>query len=89
MNQSEATGFEFPCSYQVKAMGLAEPDFDALVLSIVRRHCPEVHEGSLAQRASSGGKYVSVSLTVTVRSRESLDAMYEELTAHEKILARL
>lgn len=85
----DAKGFEFPCSYQVKAMGLHEEDFDALVVSIIRQHCEHIHEGSVSTRTSKNGKYISVSVTIQAQSREQLDAIYDELTAHDKVLMRL
>ncbi len=45
MSNEEETLFEFPCQFSVKAMGLAAPDFDALVLSIVRQQVPNIGEG--------------------------------------------
>lgn len=84
-----ATGFEFPCAYSVKAMGVAEPGFDALVVEIVRRHCPDVREGAVSRRLSRNGKYVSVTVLIEARSRDQLDAIYADLTAHDKVLLRL
>lgn len=82
-------GFAFPCEYAIKAMGLAEPGFDALVVELVRRHCPDIREGAISRRDSRNGKYVSITVTITAESLGQLDAIYGELTAHEKVLMRL
>jgi putative lipoic acid-binding regulatory protein len=37
---------------------------------------------ALEMRDSSGGKYQSLTLTVTATSREQLDNLYRALTAH-------
>ena len=29
---------EFPCSFSIKAMGIAVDDFDSLIVEIVRKH---------------------------------------------------
>ena len=42
-----------------------------------------------AQRAAEYGKYVSVSVSFQADSREQLDAIYDTLTAHDKVLMRL
>ena len=44
-----------------------------------------------AQRAHHArtGKYVSVSVVIEASSREQLDAIYDDLTTHEKVLMRL
>ncbi len=86
---NEDSAFDFPCDFTVKAMGLAEPGFDALVVEIVRRHAPDLSEGAVRSRPSRNGKYVSVSVVIQARSRAQLDAIYHDLTAHERVLMRL
>jgi hypothetical protein len=81
--------FEFPCEFPIKAMGAAEPGFDELVVQIVRRHAPDLAEGAVSTRLSRGGRYLAVTVTVTARSREQLDAIYRALTDHEKVLMAL
>ena len=83
------TLFEFPCSFTVKAMGLASADLDALVVEIVGRHVREIREGAGTTRSSSGGKDLSVSVTLEAQSRQQLDAIYQDLTDHERILMSL
>ena len=89
MTTEQAPGFEFPCEYQVKAMGLDDGRFHEVVIEIIRRHCDNVREDSLSSRASRTGKYVSVSIVIEASSREQLDAIYDDLTTHEKVLMRL
>ena len=81
--------FEFPCRFSVKAMGLASDDFDATVVEIVRRHVPDLSEGAVTSRPSSAGKYLSVTVTFEARSRAQLDAIYQALTDHERVLMSL
>ncbi len=82
-------GFDFPCDYAVKAMGLAEEGFDELVVSIVRRHCPDIAEGAVSSRESSGGKYVSVTVNIRADSHDQLNRIYQDLSDHDKVLSRL
>ncbi len=86
---AEPEGMTYPCRFKVRAMGLDEDDFDALVVEIIRRHCPDVHEGAVSIRPSKNGKYISVSVDIEARSREHLDAIYDDLTAHDRVLMRL
>ena len=86
---TEAEGMRFPCRFAIRAMGLDEDDFDALVVEIVRRHCPDIQEGAVTTRPSRNGKYVSVKVVIDATSREQLDAIYDDLTAHERVLMRL
>lgn len=89
MEKAQPPGFEFPCLYKIKAMGLHEPDFDALVVEIIRRHQPSLNEGAVSHKPSKNGKYISVTVTIEAQSRQQLDAIYDDLTAHEKVLMRL
>lgn len=89
MTTDEPQGFEFPCEYQIKAMGHDDGVFHEVVLEIIRRHCDKVDEDRLRTRASSNGKYVSVTVYIEAGSRAQLDAIYDDLTAHDKVLMRL
>lgn len=85
----EETLLEFPCEFTIKAMGLATPEFDALVVEIVHRHAPDLGEGAVRTRASKGGKYLSVTVTVNATSKKQLDTIYQALTDHELVLMSL
>ncbi len=87
--QSPDTHLEFPCTFPIKAMGLSGTDFDLLVVEIVTRHTGPLNEGAVTLRPSSNGKYVSVTVTIHAESKQQLDAVYRELTAHERVLMAL
>jgi len=85
----EETLLEFPCDFPIKVMGKAEPGFDTLVVGLVRRHFPDLHEGAVSVRSSKGGKWVSVTVVLRAESKSQLDAVYLDLTAHEKVVMAL
>lgn len=89
MNDAPESLLEFPCDFPIKVMGRAEPGFDALVVELVRRHAPNLGEGAVTSRPSKGGKWVSVTVTLRAESKSQLDAIYLDLTAHEKIVMAL
>ena len=89
MTRDDAPGFEFPCEFQIKAMGLDDGNFHEVVLEIIGRHCTTIRHDSLKTRASRGGRYVSISIVIEAANRAQLDAIYDDLTAHEKVLMRL
>ena len=59
------------------------------MLDIVRRHVPHLPEGASHTRLSSGGKYLAVTVTFVAESREQLDALYRELSAHPRVVMLL
>ena len=75
--KGEDSLLDFPCSFPIKVMGRAEPEFDALVVALVRRHAPDLREGAVVSRTSRGGKWVSVTVTIEATGRDQLDAIYQ------------
>lgn len=81
---------EFPCDFPIKVMGLATDGFEALVVELIERHIEGgMPEGKVSSRESTGGKYLSVTVTVQATSRGQLDAIYRDLTACERVLMAL
>jgi uncharacterized protein len=73
---------EFPCAFPLKIMGLADDALAQAVLDVVLHHAPDFDGATMEMRASSGGKYVSLTCTINATSRLQLDSLYRELTAH-------
>ncbi len=86
MTSDADTALQFPCRFPIKAMGRAECDLIALVGEIAARHDPQFDCRSLRSKASSAGRYVSVTITIHATSRAQLDTIYRELTARDEIL---
>ena len=78
--------FNFPCVFPVKAMGYNTDEFEVLIVSIVRRHAPDLADHAVSRRFSAHGKYRSVTAIFIAQSRAQLDALYAELSAHEQVL---
>ncbi|HYN77843.1 MAG TPA: DUF493 domain-containing protein [Lamprocystis sp. (in: g-proteobacteria)] len=85
MSVSE-TLIEFPCRFPIKATGRADERFAAVVVEIVRRHAPRIDESAVTSRASSGGKWLAVTVTIEAESRAQLDAIYRDLTDHPQVV---
>lgn len=73
---------EFPCTFPLKIMGLADSALAQAVLDVVLHHAPDFDGATMEMRASSGGKYVSLTCTINATSRLQLDSLYRELTGH-------
>ena len=85
----ETSLLEFPCQFAIKAMGKTSPELDSLVVEIVRRHMPDLHEGAVSSRPSKGGNYTAVTVIINASSRQQLDAIYQDLTDNPDILVAL
>jgi putative lipoic acid-binding regulatory protein len=79
---SEDTLLEFPCDFPIKIMGSRTDDFTQVMVDIVLRHAPDFLAETVEMRASSGGKYLSVTCTIRAVSRQQLDDLYRDLSAH-------
>jgi putative lipoic acid-binding regulatory protein len=86
MPEPTETLLQFPCRFPIKPMGAAGGGFEALILEIVRRHAPDLDETQVKVRESSGGKWVSVTVVIEATGKAQLDAIYEELSAHERVV---
>jgi putative lipoic acid-binding regulatory protein len=83
------TRMEFPCTFPIKAMGRSDTGLEAAVLEILARHAPDFDADALESRSSSGGKWLAVTVRIEATSKAQLDAIYQELTAHELVVYAL
>ncbi len=80
---------EFPCRYEIKAMGRCDTLFETRVHKIVDRHLDGAPIVQTVTRESTGGRYVSVTCTIEAISREQLDSIYLDLHSEVDVLATL
>ncbi len=73
---------EFPCDFPIKVMGETRDDFAYTIVEVVQQNAPDFDATGVELRASSGGKYISLTCTVRATSREQLDNIYRSLTSH-------
>lgn len=86
MPSNDETLLTFPCLFPIKAVGKADGDFESLVVQIVARHAPGLDRTTVRVRGSSGGNWVSVTLTIEATSKAQLDAIYRDLTAQSEVV---
>jgi putative lipoic acid-binding regulatory protein len=73
----------------VKVMGANQEDFERLVVEIVQKHASLMLECEVTSRPSRNGKFVSVTVHIQAESQAQIDALYRELSAHERVLMML
>ena len=84
--QNEESLLTFPCVFPLKVMGRREDGFAQAVSEVVLRHAPDYNAGTLEMRSSKNGRYLSLTVTLNARSREQLDALYQELCDHPSVV---
>ena len=81
--------FNFPCDFPIKIMGRCDCELETLVVEIINKHISEEARNNVTTRPSGKGNFISVTVIVKAHSREQLDNIYLELTAHEHVLMAL
>lgn len=76
----------FPCEFVIKIFGNASNEFEIQALTIIRRHIQDLAEDAIKSRLSKDGKYLALTITMPIDSREQLDAIYQELSSNPMIL---
>lgn len=83
---SDDTLLEFPCEFPLKVMGRKADDFAALVVQLIERHSGPSPELRVSERLSRDGNFIALTVVVRAHSKAQLDAIYTELSAHERVL---
>ncbi|MDT8407333.1 MAG: DUF493 domain-containing protein [Methylococcales bacterium] len=83
------SALQFPCQFPIKAVGQNDAELDLHVVEIIRRHVDDLTEGAVSSKHSRGGKYISITVTITARSQQQLDAIYQDLSASPWVLMAL
>lgn len=81
----EASLITYPSLFPIKVMGAQVEGFVEAIVYVARQFDPGFDAGTLEQRPSKAGNYLSLTLTVTATSREQLDELYRTLTAHPMV----
>ncbi len=76
---------EFPCDFPIKVIGHPQPGFEQAVIDIVLQHAPDFDPTQLRSTSSKRGRYLSLTLEVTVQNRAQLQSLYQALAAHESV----
>ena len=80
MTEIDAPRIEFPCDYPIKVIGDVSGSVGE-ILSVVRRHAPEVTPDEVSTRQSSKGNYRSVRVTIIATGEAQLKMLHQDLIA--------
>lgn len=74
---------EFPTVLNFKVMGVACDELPDLIIAELQKHTPGDYSPTI--KPSSKGNYHSVSIAVTVTSKEHIETIYKTLTTIEQV----
>lgn len=70
---------EFPCAYPIKVMGSACVEFREHVLNVMVRHDESLDIDEVKIRDSRNGRYQSLTVVISARGEEHLEAIFRDL----------
>ena len=79
----------FPCSFPIKLMGRESSAFHQAARELVEKHTGPLEDDAIESSLSRNGRFVSVTITVIAESREQLDNIYRDATAHDDVIMAL
>jgi uncharacterized protein len=75
----------YPCVFPIKVMGANVPGYVDAMTAVAKAFDPLLDTALIEARASKGGKYMGLTLSVNVVSREQLDELYRTLSTHPMV----
>lgn len=78
----QETLLEFPCEFPLKIMGRREDDFAQTIAAMVLVHAPDFDIATMEIRPSRNGNYLALTCTINAVSKQQLDNLYREISAH-------
>ena len=81
--------YEFPCEFELKAMGKNSEEFIDTVFKITQQHVPGLEKTAVRTNESKGGKFTSVNVKFTATDLKQLHKIYADLKAHPDVLMTL
>lgn len=73
---------DFPCDFSIKVMGEMHESFAQIIIEAIQTKEPTFNASKVEMRASSGGKYISLTCSVYVTSQTQLDDIYRVISGH-------
>jgi putative lipoic acid-binding regulatory protein len=83
--KEEETLVEFPCDFFIKVMGETSDDFANAMVKVIQVYAPKFDASKVDMRASSGGKFISLTCSVYVTTKTQLDSIYRALSEHPQV----
>lgn len=82
---AEDSLINYPCAFPIKVLGPKVDGFADAMVAVAQQFDPSFNPLTVEMRASSGGNYLSITMTITATSREQLDELYRALSSHPMV----
>jgi len=73
---------KFPCNFPIKVIGEAHQDFIQIIATLIKEHIHDFIDKKIESKISSEGKFISLTCTIYVTSKQQLDLIYKDLSSH-------
>ena len=77
---------KFPVAYPIKVVGRRSENLRANIDAIVRSHVPDLEDSQITERESNQQHFVSITYTITARSREQVVELAKALSASKDVI---
>lgn len=81
--------WDFPCDIQLKVMGLSHHPMGDIVTEIVEKYVNNFDRTTLSVRTSKKGKYIAVSVTVSLTHKHQVTSIYADLDKRDEVAWKL
>lgn len=78
-------GFQFPGEFEITAMGPADAGLDVEIPALLQAAGIKVLHETCSVRQSSGGRFVSVRLSIRAETRAEYEAAHQALREHPEV----
>ncbi len=85
MTVQNIEAWELPRTHTFKVLGETQYPLAQVVAAIASRHCPSFDASTITMRASSGGKYLSVTIDVYLERHEQINSLYADFNSAPEI----
>jgi len=76
---------DFPTQFPIKVIGRQHDDFIDVIGDVVREHIAQFSNDDLKINESRNGNFISLTVSITVESREQLERLYMALANHKMV----
>jgi putative lipoic acid-binding regulatory protein len=77
---------KFPVEYPIKVVGRRSENLRANIDAIVRSHVPDLEDSQISERESNQQHFISITYTITARSREQVVELAKALAASKDVI---